>query len=57
MNIKISVYLNEVAQVSNKRLFERLIVWSDGILFPYDAFISVMRICFGDKSIITFEII
>lgn len=55
MEIRVFVYANHEAKNANKRLFERLIVWSDDIVFPQEYFYKVFQICFGRRCVINFE--
>lgn len=55
MEIRVFVYANREAKSDNKRLFERLIVWSEDIVFPQEYFFKVFQICFGKRCIIDFE--
>lgn len=55
MVIRVIVYANEDSKRAKKSLFERIINWSNDILFPYSHFDNVFRICFGIRSIICFE--
>ena len=56
MNIRVCVFMNESAKNSNVRAFENIVAWNDDIKFPYSHFIDVMKVCFGSKSIVTFEV-
>lgn len=56
MNIRVCVYLNESAKLSNNRLFERIVSSDDSLRFPYSNVLDSMKVLFGSNSIVTFEI-
>lgn len=55
-NLQIQVYLNHDAKATGKRLFERVIEFSDSVVIDFHIIIKVMRIFFGSKSIVSFNI-
>lgn len=56
MRIRVCVYLNENARSNDSRLFERFVDTDASIEFPYRKTIEVLRVLFGVKSIILFEV-
>lgn len=56
MNIRVCVYLNESAKLSNNRLFERIVSSDDSLRFPYSNVLDSMKVLFGKNCIISFEV-
>lgn len=55
-SLQIQVYLNHDAKAAGKRLFERVIEFSDSVVIDFHIIIKVMRLFFGSKSIVSFNI-
>lgn len=55
-NLQIQVYLNHEAKAAGKRLFERVVEFSDAVSIDYANIIKVLRFFFGQKSIVSFNI-
>lgn len=55
-SLQIQVYLNHDAMAAGKRLFERVVEFSDSVIIDYSSIIKVLRIFFGQKSIVSFNI-
>lgn len=55
-SLQIQVYLNHDAKATGKRLFERVIEFSDSVVIDFHIIIKVMRLFFGPKSIVSFNI-
>ena len=55
-NLQIQVYLNHDAKADGKRLFKRVIEFSDSVVIDFYIIIKVMRLFFGTKSIVSFNI-
>lgn len=55
-NLQIQVYLNHEAKAAGKRLFERVVEYSDSVSIDYANIIKVLRFFFGQKSIVSFNI-
>lgn len=55
-SLQIQVYLNHDAMAAGKRLFERVVEFSDSVAIDFHIIIKVMRLLFGSKSIVTFNI-
>ena len=55
-NLQIQVYLNHEALAAGKRLFERVVEFSDSVSIDYANIIKVLRFFFGQKSIVSFNI-
>lgn len=56
MNIRVCVYLNESAKLSNNRLFERIVSSDDSLRFPYSNVLDSMKVLFGKTCIVSFEV-
>lgn len=56
MNIRVCVYLNESAKLSNNRLFERIVSSDDSLRFPYSNVLDSMKVLFGKNCIVSFDI-
>lgn len=54
--IKVSVYLNETARLSDKKVYERQIEWDESLHFPFSSMIQNFRILYGSKCIVSFEV-
>ena len=54
--LQIQVYLNHDAKAAGKRLFERIVEFSDAVSIDYSSIIKVLRFFFGPKSIVSFNI-
>lgn len=55
-SLQIQVYLNHDAKAAGKRLFERIVEFSDAVSIDYSSIIKVLRFFFGQKSIVSFNI-
>lgn len=55
-SLQIQVYLNHDAKAAGKRLFERVVDFSDSVVIDFHNIIKVLRFFFGSKSIVTFNI-
>jgi hypothetical protein len=55
-SLQIQVYLNHDAMAAGKRLFERVVEFSDSVVIDYSSIIKVLRFFFGQKSIVSFNI-
>lgn len=55
-SLQIQVYLNHDAKATGKRLFERVIEFSDSVVIDFSSIIKVLRFFFGPKSIVSFNI-
>lgn len=56
MRIRVCVYLNETAKANDSRLFERFVDGVPAVEFPYQKTVDTLKVLFGVKSIIVFEI-
>lgn len=55
-SLQIQVYLNHDAKAAGKRLFERIVEFSDAVSIDCSSIIKVLRFFFGPKSIVSFNI-
>ena len=55
-SLQIQVFLKHDAKAASKRLFERVVEFSDAISIDYSNIIKVLRFFFGPKSIVSFNI-
>lgn len=55
-SLQIQVFLNQDAKAAGKRIFERVVDFSDAVSVDYSSIIKVLRFFFGTKSIVSFNI-
>lgn len=55
-SLQIQVFLNHNAKAAGKRLFERVVEFSDAVSIDYSSIIKVLRFFYGPKSIVSFNI-
>lgn len=55
-SLQIQVFLNQDAKAAGKRIFERVVEYSDAVSVDYSSIIKVLRFFFGTKSIVSFNI-
>lgn len=55
-SLQIQVFLNHDAKAAGKRIFERVVEYSDAVSVDYSSIIKVLRFLFGTKSIVSFNI-
>lgn len=55
-SLQIQVFMNHDAKSSGKRIFERVVEFSDAVSIDYSNIIKVLRFFFGQKSIVSFNI-
>lgn len=55
-SLQIQVFMNHEAKAAGKRLFERVVEFSDSVIIDYANIIKVLRFFFGQKSIVSFNI-
>lgn len=48
--------MNHDAKAAGKRIFERVVEFSDAVVIDYANIIKVLRFFFGQKSIVSFNI-